>query len=323
MSPLVSLGIPAYRRPRELRAAIRSVIQQDFDDFELLVGDDSGDLAAVVEAFADPRIRYIANRPRLGMASNWNALLDRAEGDFIGLLMDDDRLLPGYFEHMVSAFGRCDIGVAFSNVVFDVRGRLRPRLCPLKSGLYEDFAELYLRHLPIAVSGALMRAKVWRNVRPLPDLLTADVVLHLRVAQAGWAFVYVDEPLIVYRFHEGQQSKQERRFRDDGVSAWEQFAFDNAEAENLRRRRLGRALSARAATNLKEGCCSQARVDLLAAIENDPDLATYRWRALMALVDHPLAARVSFAVWRVLSRFRRLWSDRSRAPIRTATLTDK
>ena len=65
--PRVSVIIPTHRRPVLLKAAVQSVLDQTFQDFEIVVVDDaSGDnTKEVVEAFADPRIRYLAHD------SNW------------------------------------------------------------------------------------------------------------------------------------------------------------------------------------------------------------------------------------------------------------
>jgi glycosyltransferase involved in cell wall biosynthesis len=293
--PLVSICIPAYARPVELREAILSVTSQSVRDLELLVGDDSGDLAEVVASVGDSRVVHVRNEPRLGMAQNWNALLDRARGRYVGLLMDDDRLLPGFLEETVARLDRDPrVGVAFTNHHFDRDGSLRDRRCALRDGRHDDFLAEYIRHMPVAVSAALMRREVWAGVRPLPDLLTADVVLHARAAAAGWAFDYVDRPLMAYRVHAAQQSTHEDRFRDDGVRAWESFAADG-EAERLRRERLARALVGRAATALKRGRLGAARGDLARA----RDLAGLgaRGRALALLADHPSLVGPCRALW--------------------------
>jgi glycosyltransferase involved in cell wall biosynthesis len=294
--PLVSICIPAYARPAELREAIVSVTSQSVRDVEVLVGDDSGDLRDVVASAGDERVVYIRNEPRLGMAANWNALLDRARGRYVGLLMDDDRLLSGFLERTVARLEAdpC-LGVAFTNHYFDRAGSLRPRECALPDGRHERFLASYLRHMPVAVSAALMRREVWEQVRPLPDLLTADVVLHVRAALAGWAFSYVDEPLMVYRVQDGQQSGHESRFRDDGVSAWESFAADD-EAEMLRRARLARALVSRAASRVKARRLDDARLDLARARELGPLGAKGRTLALLART--PVLIAPSTALWR-------------------------
>jgi glycosyltransferase involved in cell wall biosynthesis len=267
--PAVSVCIPAYGRPAELREALLSVTRQDFDDLEILVGDDSGDLEHVVASLGDERIRYHQNPVRLGMARNWSSTLDRAGGRYRALLMDDDVLLPGFLSATVAALDADPaVGIAFTDHYLDRAGALERRSCALPAGRYDDCVGIILRHRPlVAVSAALMRAEVWEQVRPLPDLLNADLVMHLRAAQAGWAFAYIDEPLMAYRVHAGQLTSHEARFRGDLVKAWELFEFDNPDWERERRDFLAEALIALAATHVKAGERAEARTAIARARE--------------------------------------------------------
>lgn len=149
---------------------------RDFDDLEVIVGDDGGDADQVVMAVGDPRVRYVRNEVPLGMAGNWGSALDTARGRYRALLMDDDVLLE---------VDR-SLGIAFTDHYFDIGGRLRSRGRTLPGGRHDNCVAAILRHRPlVAVSAALMRAEVWEQVRPLPDLLNADVIMHLRAAEAG------------------------------------------------------------------------------------------------------------------------------------------
>jgi GT2 family glycosyltransferase len=300
-APTFSICIPAYARPATLLTAIDSVLSQDFDDLEVIVGDDSGELEAVVHSRRDARVRYHRNPNRLGMAGNWNAVLDRAEGRFLGLLMDDDRLLPGFLRHTLKQLETdSSVGVVFTNHVFDEGGRLRPRECGLAQGRYENFLPHYLEHMPVAVSAAVMRREVWQHARPLPDLRTADVVLHVRAGLRGWPFYYIDEPLMAYGVHAGQLSSLEQ-FREDVVEAWEQFDFEDPTCERLRRGRLAAALASRAGAHLKRGRTESAREDIARARILDGGSVRLRRRAIAYLAAHP---RLSRAVVTLLSRVR-------------------
>ncbi|HRO23529.1 MAG TPA: glycosyltransferase, partial [Promineifilum sp.] len=57
--PMVSIITPTYNRPDLLREAIGSVLNQSFDDWEMLIVDDGSEPGAhpVVDGFADPRLR--------------------------------------------------------------------------------------------------------------------------------------------------------------------------------------------------------------------------------------------------------------------------
>jgi glycosyltransferase involved in cell wall biosynthesis len=104
-SPLISIVIPTYKRTWGLRRAIESVLRQSFRDFELWIVDDASpdDTADVAGSFSDPRIRYFRQPTNVGVARNWSAGLERAEGEFVALLMDDDRYEPDFLAHRVTA----------------------------------------------------------------------------------------------------------------------------------------------------------------------------------------------------------------------------
>ncbi|MDO8559746.1 MAG: glycosyltransferase family 2 protein [bacterium] len=108
-APLVSVLLPTYRRPKLLPRAIRSVLAQTFQDWELLVVDDaSGDRTwQVMRAWAkkDLRIRIIRQAHGGGFRAYATAYR-RARGKYIALLNDDDAYLPRHLERRVEYFRR-------------------------------------------------------------------------------------------------------------------------------------------------------------------------------------------------------------------------
>lgn len=69
VKPRVSVLIPVYNRDKVLHETIRSVLEQTFTDFELLLCDDgSTDRSVdVIESFTDTRIRLIRNERNMGI----------------------------------------------------------------------------------------------------------------------------------------------------------------------------------------------------------------------------------------------------------------
>lgn len=90
--PLVSVVLPTYQRPRLLRRAIASVVDQRYRNFELVVVDDGSDpsVLGVVESFDDPRVRYHRHEQNRGNAAARNTGIRLAEGDYLAFLDDDD-----------------------------------------------------------------------------------------------------------------------------------------------------------------------------------------------------------------------------------------
>jgi glycosyltransferase involved in cell wall biosynthesis len=286
--PAVSICIPAYARPAELRRAIQSVLTQGVDAVEVVVGDDSGDLEPVISEFDDDRIRYFCNPVQLGMAGNWTAVLDKSSAPLAGLLMDDDRLLPGFLPAVLERFAvDSDLGVVFTDHLFDDGFRNWPRVCRLAGGHYERFLVPLLRYSPVPVSASVMRRAVWEAIRPLPDLLTADVVMHLRAAVAGFAFYYVAEPLMAYAVHPGQLSNSSECFRHDQVTALDMFRFDDPGAERLRRHCLSTALVSAAAADLLQARVAEAGEELARARRLAPLAFGVRGAGLSLLTSCP------------------------------------
>ena len=96
-SPPISVCIPMYNNSATIERCLRSVLEQDGVDFEIVVvDDDSPDgCAAVAEAMLRPGDRLIRNETRLGLMGNHNKCLEVARGHCIQFVHGDDWLLPG------------------------------------------------------------------------------------------------------------------------------------------------------------------------------------------------------------------------------------
>ena len=96
-APRVSIVMAAYNGEPYVRDAIRSVLDQDFSDFELIVVDDGSTdgTAAVVTGFGDARIRYHRNERNLGQTPSLNVGVRMARGEYLARLDTDDEYLPG------------------------------------------------------------------------------------------------------------------------------------------------------------------------------------------------------------------------------------
>ncbi len=91
--PFFSVAIPTKDRPAAAARALRSVLGQTFEDFEVIVCDNSDETAAaqtaaVVEAAGDPRVRYVRTNGRLSMPDNWEHAISGARGAYVGILTD-------------------------------------------------------------------------------------------------------------------------------------------------------------------------------------------------------------------------------------------
>lgn len=94
--PKVSVIIPTYNRARHLQRAIRSVLDQTFQDFEIIVVDDASidDTPDIIKAFQDPRMRYFRHQSNRKEAGSRNTGVQNSVGKYIAFLDDDDTWLP-------------------------------------------------------------------------------------------------------------------------------------------------------------------------------------------------------------------------------------
>ncbi len=105
-TPEVTVVIPVYNGGRTIAAALQSVFEQTYTNYEVIVVDDGStdDTAAQVAKWAD-RVRYERQANR-GPASARNAALRAARGRYVAFLDADDIWLPGKLERQIAYFAR-------------------------------------------------------------------------------------------------------------------------------------------------------------------------------------------------------------------------
>ena len=88
----ISICIPAYKRPGNVRRLLQSIAIQTFTDFEVILTDDSPDSSVkeVVDTFIAFPIHYKKNDPAKGTPANWNEGISLAQGEWIKIMHDDD-----------------------------------------------------------------------------------------------------------------------------------------------------------------------------------------------------------------------------------------
>ena len=105
MNPEISVIIPTYKRPHLIGRAIKSVLNQTYQNFEIVVIDDSpnDETEKVAKEFNDERIKYIRNKTRRGFvgAKNQGVKESSPNSKYIAFLDDDDEWLPLFLEKTV------------------------------------------------------------------------------------------------------------------------------------------------------------------------------------------------------------------------------
>ncbi len=116
MNPTVSVVMPVYNVERYVAHAIKSVLQQTYTDFELVIVDDGGSdgSMAICRNFDDPRIRIISQANR-GLAGARNTGIAAARGEFVALLDSDDAMKADKLErHVTHLRAQPSLGVSYA-----------------------------------------------------------------------------------------------------------------------------------------------------------------------------------------------------------------
>ena len=115
-TPKVSVLMPAYNVEKYVGAAIESILNQTFTDFEfIIINDGSTDnTAKIIKEYAkkDKRIRFIDNKENKGFIARLNDCLDLARGEYVAKMDSDDISLPERFQKQVDFLDtNLDIGM--------------------------------------------------------------------------------------------------------------------------------------------------------------------------------------------------------------------
>ena len=113
--PRVSVVMPTYNRAHTIQNAIRSVIDQTYKDWELIIVDDGSNdgTKRIVDNFANPRIKYhlIEHCGFVSKVRNYGNKL--AQGEIIVVHDSDDQAFPDRLEEIVKAFDETDTDLVY------------------------------------------------------------------------------------------------------------------------------------------------------------------------------------------------------------------
>jgi glycosyltransferase involved in cell wall biosynthesis len=209
----VTVIVTTFNRAHMVAETIDSILNQTFDDFELIVVDNcsSDDTETVIKGYTDERITYFKHENGGVVAVNRNYGIGQARGEYIAFCDDDDLWLPRKLEKQMLEFEKdSQLGLVCTNAItFDETGDLgeffKTRLAD------NDFtlASLIWANSVIC-SSVLVKKSVIDDVGLMDtslNIFTAeDYELWLRVAQK-YRIIYIDRPLMRYRTHPGGYKK--------------------------------------------------------------------------------------------------------------------
>ncbi|OVE78950.1 hypothetical protein BVY00_01460 [bacterium G20] len=214
-TPLVSVIMPAWNNEAYIEAAVNSLIDQTYKDWELVVVNDySNDKTGkVIDSLAkkDKRIRAFHNKQNIKQTRTRNFAISQAKGEYIALLDSDDERPPTSLEKQVKFLEANPdvVAVGTGAEICDIHmNRLNDRLYPLEN---EQIRRTFFRYSPFCLASLMIRAKALDSPAYNPDVEPAeDIDLAMRLGMKG---KLANLPEILYRVRTHKQSVTQRGAR--------------------------------------------------------------------------------------------------------------
>ena len=227
--------IPTFNRAMVVET-IQSVLAQDPgpERMHIEVVDNHStnlDVEALVRDLGHGRVAFHRNPQNIGLYNNLNNCVQRARGQWVHILHDDDLVYPGFY-HAMEAAAKTEptIGAAFcSTCLIDAQGRqiTHQNLEHPIPGVYPDLLGRLLRGNAIQFPSMVVRRQVYADIGPFDPAIdyVSDWDMWMRIA-AKYPVWYEPRALAGYRRHEGSEtssllrSGRERRGYTAAADRW-------------------------------------------------------------------------------------------------------
>ena len=232
--PRVSIGLPVYNGENFLQKTLDSLLQQTFEDFELIICDNASTdgTSAICREYAtkDSRIRYYRNEQNFGAAPNYNKTFNLAQGEYFKWAAHDDLCAPEYLQECVEILdSNPSVVLSYSQTqLIDSYNH------PIEPYFYDD---LHLRlpephkrfgryhevmfygsykHRKITPIFGLIRADVLRKTRLIGSYIASDWVLLSELALLG-EYHEIPKKLFLRREHFQRSTKAHHAIQDRAI----------------------------------------------------------------------------------------------------------
>jgi hypothetical protein len=216
--PTVSVIIPCYKYGHFLPGCVRSVLDQDGVDVDVLIVDDASpdDSADVAHRLAaeDSRVRVIVHETNMRHIATYNEGLAAATGEYLLLLSADDMLAPRALANataLMHAHPEVGLVYGFSRAFSDVAPPTRAEAKSWSIWSGQEWLDLVCTNVsnPIYTPEAVMRTKTMQDLVGYDARLphAADFLMWMRAASRGAVGRVNGVDIGLYRFHENNMHK--------------------------------------------------------------------------------------------------------------------
>ena len=207
--PLVSVVMPAYNASKTIESAVASVLNQTFDDFELIIINDcsNDDTEKKIEMLlqSDKRIRYIKNQNNSGVAYSRNHGVSVACGKWIAFLDSDDMWRKDKLEKQLQLVNdNSNALITYTASAFmDWEGNGYNYIMPVSDKI--DYKGLLRKNL-LSCSSVMVKKELIEKYKMPSDDMSEDYAVWLMILREVDYAYGINEPLLIYRLSKNSKS---------------------------------------------------------------------------------------------------------------------
>lgn len=208
MAPLISILIPTYNRPKDIRKTILSCLSQDYENIEIIITDNSDnfDTENIIREINENKIKYYKNNENIGPILNWKKAFEYSSGDWIVILPDDDYLInPFYLSDCAKIISKYEIDLIITDCILGYPthkfiGKSNHAGISNAQNILEDFWKN--SHIPTIAN--LFSRNITHKLEFFysNNILYSDIELWLKILQKSKQVYFYNIPSVYYTFHE-------------------------------------------------------------------------------------------------------------------------
>ncbi len=229
-NPTVSIAMTTYNHARFIEKTIKSILAQDYSNFEIIVADDdsSDNTVKIVQELSEKypgKIRTLTTDHNMGTVNNWFRCVSACEGEYIIGLAGDDEFLPGILSRQVKIMdSNPDITLCYTDaIVFDVKSnktlyKLSDKT-PSKSGDLKVALEDSIYYSPTIMFRRkfIPKINIFNNIRSGADLAFYKEIIIIAGEKAK--IHYIPEALYKYQKHDSNITVTQTSYRTEHIDA--------------------------------------------------------------------------------------------------------
>lgn len=264
MKPLISIIVPAYNAESHIKEAIESVLNQTYENLEIIVVDDgsSDKTSEIIKSIQDPRVVYFYQGNQ-GQSAARNTGIKATKGKYVAFLDSDDLFLPEKLEEQIGFLeSHPDCEVCYCKI-YHFYNKETEKLFynPIESHSGFIFDKLLERNFINPLSVVLRKEILTKYGGFKNDWRRCDEqYLWLKLAFHQVKFCYLDKVLAYYRIHQKSLSGQAQYLKEtaektlellDLVKSWlkpeerKRYPFEKLKKSTKRKLFIGRLLTKR------------------------------------------------------------------------------